>query len=141
MLLEKGASIDITNNKGETALHNACRLCRFDRVQALLEHGAQYNIKNNDGLMASEIPGPHEVIQCLLKRYLKEMHNEGISLPTSYLFFANFLMFSTAIVGQIDWNHVFFRGMIKDCLTQHFKSLDGNFEVGLLDTWYTELYG
>jgi len=51
-LLKKGADIDVKNNDGWTALHNAAKGWHKAIVHLLLEKGADVDAKNNDGLTA-----------------------------------------------------------------------------------------
>ncbi|CAH2062414.1 unnamed protein product, partial [Iphiclides podalirius] len=66
------------NNKGETALHVACRLCKIDKVVELLNEGANPNTKDNAGWTPL-----HEVVQNgrldLVKILLQ--HNTLVNVP------------------------------------------------------------
>lgn len=50
LLLESGASVNVKETNGETALHAACFYGNLDSVKALVEHGAEINITSNTGL-------------------------------------------------------------------------------------------
>jgi len=45
-LLNKGANVDLQNNSGATALHNATLTHSFDVMELLLENGANPDISN-----------------------------------------------------------------------------------------------
>jgi len=48
LLLEKGASTDLQNNKGNTPLHLVCFRNYVDIAKLLLQRGASFFIQNND---------------------------------------------------------------------------------------------
>ncbi|KAK7467793.1 hypothetical protein BaRGS_00036981 [Batillaria attramentaria] len=45
---ESGCDLNAVNERGNTALHEACTFCHSDIVQALLDGGADMSIKNKD---------------------------------------------------------------------------------------------
>jgi ankyrin repeat protein len=47
--LSKKHNINDINKKGETPLHIACKLCNYEIINLLIEHGAQKEIKDNLG--------------------------------------------------------------------------------------------
>merc|ERR1712113_240922 len=49
MLLARGANVDATDAEGEAAIHHACRSCRLQVVQLLLQHGADANLVSLSG--------------------------------------------------------------------------------------------
>lgn len=49
-LVEKGANINAVDKYGRTALHYACFHRDIEAIQYLIEHGAIYNFKDNNGL-------------------------------------------------------------------------------------------
>jgi hypothetical protein len=52
LLLQMGANVNARNDKGETALHLACKHSTFHAVSVLLANGASVNEKNNVGWTA-----------------------------------------------------------------------------------------
>ncbi|XP_061725892.1 BRCA1-associated RING domain protein 1-like [Cydia pomonella] len=75
---KSGKTVEKRNNKGETALHIACRTGKADRVAQLLSEGASTNTKDNAGWTPL-----HEVVQNgrqdLLKLLLR--HNTLVNVP------------------------------------------------------------
>ncbi|XP_063371558.1 BRCA1-associated RING domain protein 1-like [Cydia amplana] len=75
---KSGKTIEKRNNKGETALHIACRLGKADKVAKLLSEGASTNTKDNAGWTPL-----HEVVQNgrqdLVKLLLR--HNTLVNVP------------------------------------------------------------
>ncbi|WP_295156070.1 ankyrin repeat domain-containing protein [uncultured Brachyspira sp.] len=55
LLLDRGADLNIKNNKGNTALMYACLLNHEPIVKFLVDKGADLNIKNNEGYTALDI--------------------------------------------------------------------------------------
>lgn len=59
ILAERGADINVTQDApakaGNTPLHSACELCRFDSVETLIGLGADDGLKNVDGETAAHI--------------------------------------------------------------------------------------
>ena len=53
--MERGASIDVTDKWGGTALHHAVFFCHPHMVELLLDHGAKTDRKNVDGEAALDI--------------------------------------------------------------------------------------
>ncbi|MBD8879541.1 ankyrin repeat domain-containing protein [Rhodanobacter sp. 7MK24] len=49
LLLEAGIECDVQRERGETALHHAIRMGKFDIARMLLAHGADPRIKDIDG--------------------------------------------------------------------------------------------
>ena len=49
MLMKHGASINITNNEGDTPVHIAARWNETEAIAMLINHGASINITNNRG--------------------------------------------------------------------------------------------
>lgn len=49
MLLERGASIDLIDNYGNSALHHTLRKSNYAVIELLIARGADVNIVNNDG--------------------------------------------------------------------------------------------
>ncbi len=69
-LLEKGATVDLANNKGNSALHEACALGNRDAVIALLNHKARPYYVNLEGQTPVDVAllsegGGGEVLQLL----------------------------------------------------------------------------
>ncbi|XP_048003613.1 BRCA1-associated RING domain protein 1-like [Leguminivora glycinivorella] len=75
---KSGKTVEKRNNKGETALHIACRMGKADKVAKLLSEGASTNTKDNAGWTPL-----HEVVQNgrqdLLKLLLR--HNTLVNVP------------------------------------------------------------
>jgi ankyrin repeat protein len=68
MLLERGAAIDVQNEKGKTALHIAIEDRSTQAVQLLLEHGADVNVRDEGGNTPSELAssiGYQEIVELL----------------------------------------------------------------------------
>ena len=55
LLVESGASPDIWNPKGRTALADAIHMDRIDIVKILIKAGANLNFRNKKGVRAIEI--------------------------------------------------------------------------------------
>ena len=49
MLIDHGVSINITNNWGDTPVHDAASKNSTKAISMLIDHGASINIMNNDG--------------------------------------------------------------------------------------------
>jgi hypothetical protein len=49
LLLKKGATVDQTDNYGDTALIRAALSGRWEVAQVLIEHGADVNLANKEG--------------------------------------------------------------------------------------------
>ena len=73
LLIERGAEIDAQNDKGSTSLHRASEGLREGNtvvLQLLLDHGADAQIRNLGGKLASEVargPKQQEIVQLLSK--------------------------------------------------------------------------
>jgi len=71
-LLSQGAKVDLTDNRGNTALRDACYYNQLETVEALLEAGANPNVANNEGrfpLMDAAINGNDALVQALLAHH------------------------------------------------------------------------
>ena len=61
MLLEKNANPDLQRNNGWTALMYASYHCHKETVQLLLNHGADVNLKNEEGQTALDLADDEEI--------------------------------------------------------------------------------
>jgi hypothetical protein len=66
--LKAGADVDTKTKNKETSLHKCARWCTKDCAIILLERGANPNIKNSDGNIASELTNDPEM-KFLLDHY------------------------------------------------------------------------
>lgn len=69
-LLDKGANVNATDDKGVTALMLASRNGRHEIVKDLVERGAEINFKDKDGVTALMLAsrGGHREVKKLLQR-------------------------------------------------------------------------
>jgi ankyrin repeat protein len=67
------AIVTITNDRGDTPLHNAVFQGELEMAKLFLEHGAKVNAENNDGQtsleMAKKMKSPYPEMIDLLKEY------------------------------------------------------------------------
>ncbi|TDH70826.1 hypothetical protein CCR75_001211 [Bremia lactucae] len=68
-LIENGADPNAIDVNGDTALHYAVELERFDLVETLMKRGANSSIKNLKGLSALEIAEDEDLIKILSASY------------------------------------------------------------------------
>jgi len=68
--LKAGADVDTKTKNKETSLHKCARWCTKDCAIILLERGANPNIKNSDGNIASELTNDPEM-KFLLDHYVE----------------------------------------------------------------------
>uniref|UniRef100_A0A8D8CBI9 Ankyrin repeat domain-containing protein 50 n=1 Tax=Culex pipiens TaxID=7175 RepID=A0A8D8CBI9_CULPI len=54
-IIELGVDIDQADNEGNTALHYACKIADFDMIEALVEKGADFRIRNKRGLLCYQM--------------------------------------------------------------------------------------
>ena len=81
LLLEKGASVNLQDNRGHTALTHAIISGRIPNMRLLIENGADMKMRDNDGdsaLLYSVAFGDVAVVKALLN-YLPDpfAHGEG----------------------------------------------------------------
>ncbi len=81
LLLEKGASVNLQDNRGHSALTHAIISGRIPNMRLLIENGADMKMRDNDGesaLLYSVAFGDIEVVKALLN-YLPDpfAHGEG----------------------------------------------------------------
>lgn len=55
LLLDRGAYINAQEDRGNTPLVDAVVWNRKNNIELLLEHGADKNLKNNDGMLAADL--------------------------------------------------------------------------------------
>ena len=68
--MANGAVVDVTNNKGHTALHPAAHEGNIRIIEILLSHGADINVKdkiNNTPLFYAMEAGHKDVVELLTK--------------------------------------------------------------------------
>jgi ankyrin repeat protein len=65
LLIEYGATIDLQNDIGNTALHQAAKWHRAGALLALLEHGASLDLKNSRGQTVLGVATDDRIIEIL----------------------------------------------------------------------------
>ncbi|KAF6825114.1 PFS domain-containing protein [Colletotrichum plurivorum] len=80
LLLEHGASVNRTDNFGETALHEAARCGKRIAVRVLLENGANMYLKSNSGRKALDI-AVGKVHKGVVKELTKHEVDSGLENP------------------------------------------------------------
>lgn len=79
-IVEKGANINIKNNKGNTPLIFACRTNNLDVIKYLLNKGADINAKNNLGTTAL-----HKALHYMNSDVAKFLILNGINIKKDYV--------------------------------------------------------
>ena len=86
-LLEAGASPDMVNHRGETALHAvAARSGRVELVQALCSHGATINVVNSEGetpLQLAEKAGNSDAAAEILRQVASQNRTGSLATTTT----------------------------------------------------------
>ena len=68
MLLERGANANVFSYcLGEAVLHRGVLVCNIEAVRLLLEHGADSNARDKEGITPSQSTGQQEILELLSK--------------------------------------------------------------------------
>ncbi len=79
--LNAGASLNLQNYDGSTALHTAAFFCRVDIVKALLQSHAELELENKSGATALEsVAGPFESVEGIYDYFSKALAPIGLVL-------------------------------------------------------------
>ena len=81
MLIEAGADLKLANRDGSTPLHVAAFFCRSGIVRALLDKGADKEVKNNFGSTALQsVAVPFEAVKGAYESIGKALKPLGLKL-------------------------------------------------------------